>query len=101
MSNSILIDAFLSPRSQEWIELDLFNYGLARFSDAEFEEHGIDADQRHLIRFMAQQEIGHANLISNILQGAGAKQCTYRYNFETVPEFIQFCAVSPTQLQIH
>lgn len=57
--------------NQEWIELDLFNYGLARFSDAEFDAQGIDAEQRELIRFMAQQEIGHANLISNILQGAG------------------------------
>ena len=24
---------------------------------------------------------------------AGAKQCTYSYNFETVQEFIQFCAI--------
>lgn len=24
---------------------------------------------------------------------AGAKQCTYSYNFNSVPEFIQFCAI--------
>jgi hypothetical protein len=35
--------------NQEWIELDLFHYGLARFSDEEFEAHGINAEQRHLI----------------------------------------------------
>jgi hypothetical protein len=43
---------------------------------------------------MANQEVGHSTLLSNILQGAGAKQCTYAYDFQSVPEFIQFCAVS-------
>jgi hypothetical protein len=97
--------------NQEWIELDLFHYGLARFSPEEFEAQGIDAEQQHLIEFMANQEgesderepcsqmltfliaVGHSTLLTNILQGAGAKQCKYRYNFETVQEFIQFCAV--------
>ena len=68
--------------NQEWIELDLFNYGLARFSDAEFDAQGIDAEQRHLLRFMAQQEIGHATLISNILQGAGECLCVETYGLE-------------------
>lgn len=34
---------------QEWIELDLFHHGLATFSDAEFDEYGINAEQRSLI----------------------------------------------------
>lgn len=37
--------------------------------------------------------VGHSTLLSNILQGRGAKQCKYRYNFETVQEFVQFCAI--------
>jgi hypothetical protein len=37
--------------------------------------------------------VGHSTLLTNILQGRGAKQCKYRYNFETVQEFVQFCAV--------
>ncbi|OXG26218.1 hypothetical protein C360_06819 [Cryptococcus neoformans Bt15] len=79
---------------QEWIELDLFHYGLVRFSDAEFEQYGINAEQRSLIEFMADQEVGHATLISNMLGASGApKQCTYNYStaFETVPEYIDFC----------
>jgi len=38
---------------------------------------------------MANQEVGHATLLSNILQGMGAKQCQYRYDFADVPSFIQ------------
>lgn len=43
---------------QEYIELDLFNEGLRRFSDEEFEEVGINATDRSLIQVMANQEIG-------------------------------------------
>ncbi|PPQ92575.1 hypothetical protein CVT25_007267 [Psilocybe cyanescens] len=77
--------------NQEWIELDLFNYGLARFSVEEFEAAGLDAEDRYLIQFMAEQEIGHAQLLTNILGENAAKQCTYQYNFTTVREFIDFC----------
>lgn len=51
---------------QEWIELDLFNYGLKRFSDAEWEEAGVTADYRSIIQYMANQETGHAQLVSNV-----------------------------------
>lgn len=37
------------------------------FSDAEFEAAGLGAHDRFLIEFMADQEVGHATLISNIL----------------------------------
>lgn len=40
-----------------FIRLDLFEYGLERFSDEEFDEYGINAEQRSLIKFMAQQEV--------------------------------------------
>lgn len=77
--------------NQEWIELDLFNYGLAKFSVQDFQDAGLYAEDRFLIEFMAQQEIGHALLLSNILGPYAAKPCTYRYPFNTVREFIDFC----------
>ncbi|TFK27483.1 Rds1 protein [Coprinopsis marcescibilis] len=77
--------------NQEWIELDLFHYGLARFSEQEFEAAGLTAEDRYLIQYMAEQEVGHATLISNMLGGRGAKQCTYTYPFTTVRQFLDFC----------
>lgn len=77
---------------QEWIELDLFHYGLARFSDAEWEEAGVNADYRSLINFFANQESGHAQLLSNILGPGAAKQCTYNYTgaFDDVRSYLNF-----------
>ncbi|KAG9098790.1 hypothetical protein FS749_002983 [Ceratobasidium sp. UAMH 11750] len=79
--------------NQEWIELDLFRYGLKRFSDAEFEAAGLNADDRYLIEFMAEQEVGHARALGNLLGGPGhaSKQCKYTYPFDTVGEFVDFC----------
>ena len=76
---------------QEYIELDLFQYGLERFSAKDFEEAGLNAADRELIAFMAEQEVGHATLISNILGAAAPKQCTYNYPFTTVQEYLDFC----------
>jgi hypothetical protein len=52
---------------QEWIELDLFHNGLAKFSVEDFNNAGLTAADRFLIEFMADQEVGHATLLSNIL----------------------------------
>ncbi|KIW15513.1 hypothetical protein PV08_05559 [Exophiala spinifera] len=76
---------------QEWIELDLFHNGLARFPVSEWEAAGLTAEDRFLIEFMADQEVGHATLLSNILGAAAPAQCTYNYPFETVREFLDFC----------
>lgn len=76
---------------QEWIELDLFHNGLATFSQQDFEKAGLTAEDRFLIEFMADQEVGHATLISNILGAQAPKQCTYNYPFTTVREFLDFC----------
>ncbi|EED78386.1 predicted protein [Postia placenta Mad-698-R] len=77
--------------NQELIELDLFHHGLARFSVQEFEDANITAADRYLIEFMADQEVGHATLISNMLGPNNAsKSCNYSYPFQTVHEFIQF-----------
>ncbi|ORY17756.1 ferritin-like domain-domain-containing protein [Clohesyomyces aquaticus] len=75
---------------QEWIELDLFNNGLAIFSDDDFLEAGLTAEDRSYIAFMAVQESGHATLLSNMLGEAAPPQCTYDYPFRTVREFIDF-----------
>lgn len=75
---------------QEWIELDLFNNGLAVFSEEDFLEAGLTAEDRAYIAFMAIQETGHATLLSNMLGETAAPQCTYDYPFRTVREFIDF-----------
>ncbi|TPX17531.1 uncharacterized protein E0L32_003174 [Thyridium curvatum] len=75
---------------QEWIELDLFHWGLAQFSAEDFEAYGLTAEDRHLIEFMADQEVGHATLLSNILGPSAPVQCTYNYPVSNVREFIDF-----------
>lgn len=76
---------------QEWIELDLFHNGLAIFSDADFIEAGLGPEARSLIEFMADQESGHATLLTNMLGQAAPKQCVYNYPYKTVREFVDFC----------
>jgi len=75
---------------QEWIELDLFNNGLAIFSDEDFIAAGLTAEDRSLIQFMAQQEQGHATLLTNMLGETAPAQCTYDYPFTNVREFVDF-----------
>ena len=74
----------------EWIELDLFHWGLATFSEEEFEAQGINAEDRHLIQHMADQEIGHASVLANMLGPQAPKQCTYNYPVSNVQEFVDF-----------
>jgi hypothetical protein len=52
---------------QEYIELDLFNYGVATFSDQDFIDAGLTAEDRSLLAFMATQEMDHATLLTNML----------------------------------
>ncbi|CAE6378474.1 unnamed protein product [Rhizoctonia solani] len=79
--------------NQEWIELDLFRYGLEKFSVQEFEDAGLNEDDRYLIEFMAEQEIAHARALGNLLGGPenASKPCKYTYPFDTVGEFVDFC----------
>lgn len=76
---------------QEWIELDLFHWGLATFSVKEFEEAGLNAEDRALLEFMAQQEVGHATALTNMLGPKAPVQCTYNYPVSNVREYIDFC----------
>ncbi|KOS20562.1 Protein rds1 [Escovopsis weberi] len=75
---------------QEWIELDLFRWGLATFSADEFEANNITAEDRSLIAFMAEQEIGHATVLSNMLGPEAPRQCAYNYPVSNVREWIDF-----------
>jgi hypothetical protein len=76
---------------QEWIELDLFQDGLRRFSAQDFQAAGLNDADRELIAFMAEQEVGHVTLISNILGAEAPQQCTYDYPYTNVKEFLDFC----------
>jgi len=76
--------------NQEYIELDLFHYALAKFSKQEFYDAGLSDSDLYLIEYMADQEVGHATLISNMLGPKAAKACNYTYPFQTVPEFFDF-----------
>ncbi|KAJ6101911.1 Protein rds1 [Penicillium sp. IBT 16267x] len=76
---------------QEWIELDLFQDGLNRFSAQDFQAAGLNAADRELIAFMAEQEVGHATLISNMLGAEAPKQCQYNYPYTNVQEYLDFC----------
>ena len=94
-----------------------FNYGLQRFTPAEFEAVGITAEQQYLLKFMANQEVrvaaragppstpacvradanlalqvGHATLISNMLGASAPRRCTYNYTgaFDSVPTYVDF-----------
>jgi hypothetical protein len=75
---------------QEYIELDLFNYGVATFSDQDFIDAGLTVEDRALLAFMATQEMDHATLLTNMLGQAAPKQCTYDYPFNTVREFVEW-----------
>lgn len=75
---------------QEYIELDLFNYIVARFSVQDFKDVGLDEEDIHLLRFFAQQEVGHAVVLSNLLGAKAPKECQYQYPFNTLREALLF-----------
>jgi hypothetical protein len=75
---------------QEWIELDLFHYGLATYSVEDFEEIGLTAEDRFLLEFMANQEVGHATLLTHMLGDRAPVQCTYNYPSMNLREYLDF-----------
>ncbi|OCH84302.1 Rds1 protein [Obba rivulosa] len=79
---------------QEFIELDLFHYGLMQFSQQDFAEAGITPEDMFLIEYMADQEVGHATMFIDMIEAAGAvatKPCNYSYPIGSVYEFLDFC----------
>ncbi|GJJ08378.1 hypothetical protein Clacol_002592 [Clathrus columnatus] len=80
--------------NQEYIELDLFYYGYSRFSRQDFQNAGLNDDDRYLIKFMGDQELGHARAISNLAGDGNATQpCNYSYPFNDVRGFIDFSQI--------
>jgi len=75
---------------QAWLEVDLFRHGLARYSVDEFNAAGLDIEIRTLIEYMAEQQTGHATLLSNILGASAAQPCNYTYPYSDVREFVDF-----------
>lgn len=63
---------------------------MKRFSVEDFEREGLHAEDRTLIEFMSDQEIGHSTMLSNILGPSAAQQCNYNYPFRNVIEFVDF-----------
>lgn len=71
--------------------MDLFHNGLAKFSNQDFLDAGLTQGDIDLLKYMADQEIGHAtSLTSAIGTERAAKQCVYQYPFTTVQNFILF-----------
>ncbi|KAK7746553.1 hypothetical protein SLS62_009350 [Diatrype stigma] len=75
---------------QEWIELDLFHHGLAKYSTQNFTDYGLTAEDRALLEFMAEQEVGHATVLTNMLGREAPVQCTYNYPDTNLQEYIDF-----------
>ncbi len=75
---------------QEWIEQDLFHYALAKYSVQDFTDYGLDAEDRFLLQFMADQEVGHATVLTNMLGPEAPVQCTYNYPDRNLHEYIDF-----------
>lgn len=75
---------------QEWLKLDLFQYGLTNYSQNDFLSLGINAQDRYLLEYMATQEVGHATLITNLLGAQAPLQCTYNYPISNLQEYIDF-----------
>ncbi|POY72718.1 hypothetical protein BMF94_4550 [Rhodotorula taiwanensis] len=88
--------------NQELIELDLFHYLLAKFSPEEWSAIGLTADDRTLTQHMANQEVGHAVAITNMIGvDRAAKQCVYEYPFTTLKEGILWNALLTRCLRLH
>ncbi|ORY67552.1 uncharacterized protein BCR38DRAFT_483169 [Pseudomassariella vexata] len=77
-------------QEREWIELDLIRWGRAIFSVEYFEAAGLTSEDRAFLEYMADQEIGHATLLTNMLGLQAPKQCTYNYPVSNVREYVDF-----------
>ncbi|GAA94388.1 uncharacterized protein L969DRAFT_96473 [Mixia osmundae IAM 14324] len=75
---------------QEWIELAIFRDGFEKFSLAEYQAANLTADDMYLINFMADQEVGHSHVLSNLLGDNAPKSCTYKYPYSDVRSFLEF-----------
>ncbi|KAJ1324680.1 ferritin-like domain-containing protein [Microdochium nivale] len=75
---------------QKWAELDFLHQGFAAYSDELFEKVGLMATDRALLQHMADQEAGHASILTKLLGGTGPTRCTYNYPHQQVREYLDF-----------
>ena len=75
----------------EWLKIDLFQTGVARFTAQQFIAAGLTAQQRDLILSMSDQARGHVTVLSNILGSEAPGPCSYYYTFTGVREFLDTC----------
>ncbi|RYP89242.1 hypothetical protein DL769_000147 [Monosporascus sp. CRB-8-3] len=75
---------------QEYIELDLFHHGLVKYSERDFKDYGLTAEDRFLLQFMGDQEVGHATVLTNMLGPEAPVQCNYNYPDTNLHEYIDF-----------
>ncbi|KAI1940491.1 hypothetical protein LOZ66_002085 [Ophidiomyces ophidiicola] len=73
-----------------WLQLDLFDTGLSQFSQQDFIQAGLTANDFNLIQFMRGEVLGQVTVLKNILGSSAPTRCGYRYPFNTLPEFNDF-----------
>ncbi|KAI0074646.1 Rds1 protein [Panus rudis PR-1116 ss-1] len=79
---------------QELLEMYLFHQGLANFTAEQFAADGLSAEDVHLIEHMANQEVGHLRLLSDIVGPARtAKPCKYIFPYNTIQEWINLSRI--------
>ncbi|KAK4056953.1 hypothetical protein OIO90_001853 [Microbotryomycetes sp. JL221] len=83
-----------NPQSlqNEWLELALFDQIATSFSRRVFIQAGLTEADHDLIEYMAQQEVGHAVALTNMIgPDQAAKACTFQWpNFTDVQEALLF-----------
>lgn len=82
--------SFVLGLNQEYLEYALFQDALNKFSDSDWQAAGFTPSDQYLVQFMLEQEVGHIDLITNILGGPdhAPKACNYTFPFETVQDFV-------------
>ncbi|CAO1617244.1 unnamed protein product [Parajaminaea phylloscopi] len=75
---------------QELIELDLFLNAVNQFTEKDFADAGLSNDDRALLHYFGLQEIGHAQVLSNLLGAKAPKACKYEYPYTDVRSYLEF-----------
>jgi len=68
----------------------LFTYGVNRWNDSAFEAQNLTSDDRSLISFFAQQEIGHELLVAGLMGRPDLATARCQYNFPNFTDILDF-----------
>lgn len=75
---------------QEQIELDLFLNAVKQFGDEDFRQLNLTSDDQALLHFFGLQEIGHAEVLSNLLGPKAPQICKYDYPYSDLRGYLDF-----------